>query len=653
CVRCQMPRNTICSETMTGHQNTSFFQHNSLVAATGHSSTNGWRNMAGGWCTVGNLIVHSVSKLFLQSIENPKTQISVRMDSAKEANINENRHILKCVAETVLYCGRQCIALRGSAEKQHSTGNPGNFLALMKLLANHDEKLKQHMEKPKLKNATYPSLQSQNEMIDVIGKHMIQAKIVEEVKHAQIYTVLADEVTSHNVELMPMCVRFVDKYLNIREELLEICTLPRITGRHISTAIKDVLSHLSIEIADCRGQGYDGASNMSSENVGVQALIKKDAPKAVYMHCNGHCLNLVIARSCALPVVRNMIDKMKSCVIFFTSSPKREHLLKEVLDKDAHSTGKRKPLVDLCRTRWAAQHDAYSHFYSAFIFIIKALEVMAHGLHTEEYSQDVTTGWDGKYKSEAYGLLSGLQNFGFILTFLTVYQVLSHLAGTSIDIIEAFSMVDEVQTVYKELRETIEDDFNQIYEQTVTLAAQVNVQPTQPRATGRQTHRENVPAETVTDYYLRNMAIPFLDHVISEFNSRFSPLSVTASRLMGLIPSIQCNSDVTVDISEAVCLYQDDLPSPELNDQELKRWKLKWQTKSSEQRPITSCECERSASTLRRLNTCMRSSIGEDRMSSLALIHSHYDMVVDLDEAVHIYSKMHPRRLELMSVLIP
>lgn len=116
-----------------------------------------------------------------------------------------------------------------------------------------------------------------------------------------------------------------------------------------------------------------------------------------------------------------MIDKMKSSVIFFTSSPKREHLLKEVVDKDAHSTGKRKPLVDLCCTR-----------YSAFIFIIKALEVMAHGLHTEEYSQDVTTGWDGKYKSEAYGLLSGLQNFGFILTFLTVYQVLSHLAGITV-----------------------------------------------------------------------------------------------------------------------------------------------------------------------------------------------------------------------------
>lgn len=162
--------------------------------------------------------------------------------------------------------------------------------------------------------------------------------------------------------------------------------------------------------------------------------------------------------------------------------------------------------------------------------------------------------------------------------------------STSIDIIEAFSMVDEVKTVYKELRETIEDDFNQIYEQAVRMAAQVNVQPSKPRATGRQTHRGNVPAETVKDYYLHNMAIPFLDHVISEFESRFSPLSVTASRLVGLIPSIQCNLDVTVDISEAVLLYQDDLPSPELIDQELKRWKLKWQTKSSEQRPSSCAE---------------------------------------------------------------
>ena len=37
-------------------------------------------------------------------------------DSLREANIKENRHILKSVAEAILYCGRQCIALRGDNE---------------------------------------------------------------------------------------------------------------------------------------------------------------------------------------------------------------------------------------------------------------------------------------------------------------------------------------------------------------------------------------------------------------------------------------------------------------------------------------------------------------------------------------------------------
>ena len=80
-----------------------------------------------------------------------------------------------------------------------------------------------HMETPKLQNAACLSPQTQNEMIDVTGTHIMQAKIVKEIKDAQIYTTMVDEVTSHHVELMPLCIWFVDKNHDIREELLEIC----------------------------------------------------------------------------------------------------------------------------------------------------------------------------------------------------------------------------------------------------------------------------------------------------------------------------------------------------------------------------------------------------------------------------------------------
>ena len=68
--------------------------------------------------------------------------------------------------------------------------------------------------------------------------------------------------------------------------------------------------------------------------------------------------------------------------------------------------------------------------------------------------------------------------------------------------------------------------------------------------------------------------------------------------------------------------------------------------------PVTSCECERSAGTLRRLNNYMRASMGKERLSSLALLHIHYNMDIDLDCFVDVFAKRHPRRLELTSPLL-
>ena len=48
----------------------------------------------------------------------------------------------------VLFCGRQCIALRGDNEvlNEDSCGNTGNFLAALEMIANHDDILKQHLD---------------------------------------------------------------------------------------------------------------------------------------------------------------------------------------------------------------------------------------------------------------------------------------------------------------------------------------------------------------------------------------------------------------------------------------------------------------------------------------------------------------------------
>ena len=125
-------------------------------------------------------------------------------------------------------------------------------------------------------------------------------------------------------------------------------------GKHLAEEILKSLEDLGIPVEDMRGQVYDGAPNMFSQHVGVQARIRENSPFATYIHYSGHCLNLVIAHSCALPEVRNVqvLDKLKNCCMFFQKSAKRNGLLELVVSKGVGEETKRKALLDLCRTRW-------------------------------------------------------------------------------------------------------------------------------------------------------------------------------------------------------------------------------------------------------------------------------------------------------------
>ena len=58
------------------------------------------------------------------------------------------------------------------------------------------------------------------------------------------------------------------------------------------------------------------------------------------------------------------------------------------------------------------------------------------------------------------------------------------------------------------------------------------------------------PVDNVKDHILRNIEIPFLDHVLGEMEARFSCLLSTPSTLLSLVPSVLCVQEV--DIADAV-----------------------------------------------------------------------------------------------------
>ena len=127
----------------------------------------------------------------------------------------------------------------------------------------------------------------QNEMIDVIGS-AIENQIIHEIQTAKFLTILADEITNcSNLEQVSIVIRFVDNDKNIREDFLSFITVERITGKSLATTILSWLESRNTDASFCRGQGYDGASNMSSSIAGVQARIRSVSPMAFYTHCHG------------------------------------------------------------------------------------------------------------------------------------------------------------------------------------------------------------------------------------------------------------------------------------------------------------------------------------------------------------------------------
>ena len=62
-------------------------------------------------------------------------------------------------------------------------------------------------------------------------------------------------------------------------------------------------------------------------------------------------------------------------------------------------------------------------------------------------------------------------------------------------------------------------------------------------------------------------------------------------------------------------------------------------------------QCERSISVLRLLKTYLRSTMGQERMTSLALMYIHRDMEVKETDIVSDFARSHPRKMKLPNIL--
>ena len=80
-------------------------------------------------------------------------------------------------------------------------------------------------------------------------------------------------------------------------------------------------------------QGYDGAAAMKGSFKGVQAVIRRKYPTALYVHCCSHSLNLALGHACEVHHIRQCIGLVKKVGNYFRSA-KKTNILTENIKKN-------------------------------------------------------------------------------------------------------------------------------------------------------------------------------------------------------------------------------------------------------------------------------------------------------------------------------
>ena len=123
----------------------------------------------------------------------------------------KNVHVLKSIVETVVFCRKQNLPLRGHRDYRTSTSsNRGNLWAILEMMAKHDDTHREHLKTGK-KNAQYTSRLIHNKIIDAVAEYIRKENTRSLEDENAFFSIMANEVTypHGNQGILSLCLRML------------------------------------------------------------------------------------------------------------------------------------------------------------------------------------------------------------------------------------------------------------------------------------------------------------------------------------------------------------------------------------------------------------------------------------------------------------
>ena len=251
-------------------------------------------------------------------------------------------------------------------------------------------------------------------------------------------------------EQLVIILRYVSisEQISINESFFEFCKITHSTGAAISKLVLEQLVKFGLDFQNCRAQAYDNGAKMRGEHKGVQAILSQKNPKALFLPCCNHNLNLVITDAVksnfTIPEFFGIIQNLYN---LFAASTKRW----DIINSKLHLT--LKPLSD---TRWEAQYNCIHAVYSDLPDVLMSLDELLK-----------LQGLDDGSVAQCLGIRRGI-NLKFAFQLIFWHNILEksnklcnllQLKASHLD--DAMSLINQFKTFIKDFR--TDSNFNNIF----------------------------------------------------------------------------------------------------------------------------------------------------------------------------------------------
>lgn len=492
-------------------------------------------------------------------------------------------------------------------------------------------------------------------------------------------SIIADETSDcGHYEQLSVVIRFFDEEKNEAvEQFIGLQRLVSVDAQSIFNCLTNTIAQVGLKWDSVISVCFDGAASMAGSLNGVQAKAKEANSKISYVHCYGHCLNLVLVDSLGKDnkTVFNFFGCLQMIYSFVEGSPTRHSILEQIVQA---SKLKLKTLKSLSTTRWACRSEAVEAIKTNYSSLLKCLEEIAK----KTTMADV--------RAKAKGLLYQMKTFKFVFVLQVISPILIMILKVSATLqdpnLNLLSAVDVVLSLKAALTTMRSDNINFSiqYNEAVSICNihEINLPEVKIRKISSKidTSKNQYFPKTKQEELKNTVYIPLLDNLIMGIEERFNQDILKLINAMGRLLKLDTSISDLHLLSEKCMLNESELDAEIKLIKHLPKEQLvKLQTGSSNKSircwldwlkqtkliycnvykavklfitiPVTSCTCERSFSKLSIVKTKLRSLMTQDRLDNLLLIFIEQELAnsIDYNKVMDEFKHLVPgkRRLEL------